>query len=249
MNMMLIASLVVSMAFLTFSAPPARAATTVDVTIASYAFNPTPVTIQVGDTVKWTNNDGVTHTVTSNTSVFNSGSIPNGGTFSYTFTTAGTYGYHCSIHTSMTGQVIVQSGGSVPTAPQNLLASAGDGYAQLSWSAPTSNGGSPITNYTVFRSTTSGSETTLVTIGNVTSYNDTSVTNGNTYYYMVAAVTVSGTGANSIEVSGAPVAPSGGEPTTSPFPWTIVIGAIIIVIVVIIIIYAMMARGKAKKKQ
>lgn len=228
--------------------PTARAATTVNVSISGYAFSPTPVTIQVGDTVKWTNNDGVSHTVVSDSSVFSSGNIPSGGTYSYTFTAAGTYGYHCSIHTYMTGEVIVQGSGSVPTAPQGLTGSAGDGYVKLSWSAPTSNGGSAITNYKVLRGTTSGAETTIATIGNVTTYNDTSVTNGNTYYYKVAAVTSVGTGASSSEVTGAPVAPIGGGSTTSSFPWSTVIIVIVIVIVVIIIIYAMMARGKAKKQ-
>jgi plastocyanin len=42
----------------------------------------------------------------------NSGNIPNGSSFSHTFTTAGSFSYHCSIHAGMTGTVVVNSGGS-----------------------------------------------------------------------------------------------------------------------------------------
>ena len=56
----------------------------------------------------WTNNDPVAHTVTSDNGVFASGNLSPGATFSYTFNTAGTYSYHCSIHTYMVGTVAVQ---------------------------------------------------------------------------------------------------------------------------------------------
>ena len=59
----------------------------------------------------------------------------------------------------------------------------------LSWSAP-SNGGAAITGYKVYRGTTSGNETLLTTLGNVTSFDDTGVSNGTTYYYKVSAVNV-----------------------------------------------------------
>jgi plastocyanin len=78
------------------------------VTIQGMAFSPLTLTVAVNTTVTWTNNDGVTHTVTSDAAVFNSGNVAPGGTFSYQFTTAGTYPYHCTIHNYMTGTVIVQ---------------------------------------------------------------------------------------------------------------------------------------------
>jgi plastocyanin len=78
------------------------------VSIEGMAFNPQTLTVAVNTTVTWTNNDGVTHTVTSDSSVFNSGNLVAGGTFSYKFTTVGTFTYHCSIHQYMTGTVIVQ---------------------------------------------------------------------------------------------------------------------------------------------
>jgi plastocyanin len=79
----------------------------VAVVLESFAFSPDNITVSVGTTVTWTNNDPVTHTVTSNTGLFSSGSLPPGGTFSFTFTQAGTFQYHCSIHTTMHGTVIV----------------------------------------------------------------------------------------------------------------------------------------------
>ena len=83
--------------------PPAN-----EVWIQNMAFNPSSITVPVNTTVKWTNKDGTTHTVTSNTTLFNSGNLGNGATFSFKFTTAGTFPYHCTIHSSMTASVIVQ---------------------------------------------------------------------------------------------------------------------------------------------
>jgi len=76
------------------------------VSIANYAFNPQQLTVKAGAEVTWTNNDSVTHTVTFDS--FNSGDIAPGGTYKHTFSDAGTFNYHCSIHTSMTGSIIVQ---------------------------------------------------------------------------------------------------------------------------------------------
>jgi plastocyanin len=70
------------------------------VTIVNFAFNPQKITVKTGAKVTWTNQDGVQHTVTSadgistsanKTSLFDSGNLSQGQTFSYTFTKAGTY--------------------------------------------------------------------------------------------------------------------------------------------------------------
>jgi|SRR5690242_4934672 len=79
-----------------------------DVSIKNFAFTSNNISVTKGTTVKWTNNDGVTHTVTADDGSFDSGSLTNGASFSHTFSTAGTYTYHCSIHTTMTGTVTVQ---------------------------------------------------------------------------------------------------------------------------------------------
>jgi len=78
------------------------------VTIQDFAFSPATITVAIGTTVTWTNEDSATHTVTSKTGLFNSGELSNGASFSYTFTAAGDYEYYCSIHPSMVGHVIVK---------------------------------------------------------------------------------------------------------------------------------------------
>jgi len=100
--------------------------------------------------------------------------------------------------------------GSAPTVPgaPTLSASAGNAVVHLTWTAP-SNGGSPISNYKVYRGTTSGGETLLTTLGNVTSYDDAAVTNGTTYFYRVSAQNAVGEGPQSNEVSATPQAGAG----------------------------------------
>jgi subtilase family serine protease len=97
---------------------------------------------------------------------------------------------------------------TVPYAPQNLKATAGNAQVALTWSAPLSNGGSPITSYNVYRSTTSGGEgqKPLATLGNVLAYIDTTVTNGQTYYYQVTASNSVGESIRSNEASATPSA-------------------------------------------
>ena len=78
------------------------------VSISNFAFDPTSITIKVGDAVSWTNNDSATHTVVAVDGSFKSGDLGQGATFENTFTTAGTFAYKCSIHPNMTGTVVVQ---------------------------------------------------------------------------------------------------------------------------------------------
>jgi len=100
----------------------------------------------------------------------------------YTITVTGTNG---SLSRTATVTVNVQT---VPSAPQNLLSTAGNGLVTLSWSAPSFSGGSPVTNYNVYRGTSSGNETLLMNAGNTLNYTDKTVTNGQTYYYQVTAI-------------------------------------------------------------
>jgi plastocyanin len=78
------------------------------VKIQNFAFSPASVTIKKGESVTWTNEDSASHTIVSDSNVFQSGSLANGQTFSFTFNTAGQFPYHCSIHPSMKAMVIVQ---------------------------------------------------------------------------------------------------------------------------------------------
>src|SRR5579871_2255207 len=76
--------------------------------LTTNAYNPNPITVSRGGTVMWVNNDSISHTSTSDTNVWNSGTIAPGASFSMTFPTAGTFPYHCTIHPNMVGTVTVQ---------------------------------------------------------------------------------------------------------------------------------------------
>ncbi len=76
--------------------------------LTTTAYAPNPVTIKVGDSITWVNNDSIAHTSTSNTSVWNTGTIVAGGSAKTTFNTAGSFPYHCAIHPGMVGTVTVQ---------------------------------------------------------------------------------------------------------------------------------------------
>jgi len=80
----------------------------VAVSIKQFAFTPNSVTIPVGGTVMWTNNEIIPHTVTADDGSFTSDTLNKGDTFSHTFTAAGTVAYHCTYHTNMKADVIVQ---------------------------------------------------------------------------------------------------------------------------------------------
>jgi plastocyanin len=80
------------------------------VSIKNFAFSPANITVKVGDTVTWTNNDTVAHTVTADSGSSDapdSGNIAPGTTYSFKFTKAATYIYHCAIHPNMQGSVTV----------------------------------------------------------------------------------------------------------------------------------------------
>ncbi|ARZ66009.1 putative copper-binding protein [Streptomyces albireticuli] len=85
-----------------------RRAAEVIVVIEGFKFVPQSVTIRPGDTVRWTNNDSATHTSTSDTGLWNSPHLTPGTSFRHTFPSAGTFGYHCAVHPSMTGSVTVR---------------------------------------------------------------------------------------------------------------------------------------------
>ncbi|MEM3567438.1 MAG: fibronectin type III domain-containing protein [Thermoplasmata archaeon] len=97
--------------------------------------------------------------------------------------------------------VVEVYGYGAPSAPRNLVAEIGDRKITLSWVQPASDGGSPITNYRIYRSTVSGTETPFAIIGNYTAYTDTNVTPGVTYYYQVAAINAIGEGNKSNEAN------------------------------------------------
>ncbi len=78
-----------------------------EVWIEGMAFSPSVITIAAGTTITWTNKASIAHTVTSDKGLFDSGDIGSNGTFSFKFTAAGSYPYHCAIHPSMKAKVVV----------------------------------------------------------------------------------------------------------------------------------------------
>jgi plastocyanin len=78
---------------------------TQNISIKSFAFDPSEVTIKVGTTVVWTNFDSVPHNIKSD--LFTSPLMNKGETFSYTYVSPGTFTYICGVHPSMKGTIIV----------------------------------------------------------------------------------------------------------------------------------------------
>ena len=113
-----------------------------------------------------------------------------------------------SVGATATVSISTNSSTTVPGAPNLTSATAGTGSVALAWTTPSSNGGSSITGYNVYRGTTSNGETLLATLGNVLSYTDTAATNGTTWYYKVTAVNAVGEGALSNERSATPTGPT-----------------------------------------
>ena len=84
------------------------------VTIKNFTFEPSTLTVKAGTTVTWTNQDSTSHQVASNPHPahtdlpgLDSGTLSQGQTYSFTFTTKGTFGYHCHLHPSMQGTIVV----------------------------------------------------------------------------------------------------------------------------------------------
>ena len=71
-------------------------------------FEPATLNITAGTTVRWSNDDKVPHTVTSDKGTWGSNEIPPGGDFTATFTQPGTFTYHCKLHKDMKGTIVVK---------------------------------------------------------------------------------------------------------------------------------------------
>lgn len=72
------------------------------------AFGQDPLTIAVGTTISWLNDDTTTHTSQADGNQWSSGNIAPGSRFNFTFASAGRFTYHCQIHPNMVGTIIVQ---------------------------------------------------------------------------------------------------------------------------------------------
>jgi amicyanin len=121
---------------------PAAESSAIAVDIKNYAFSPASLTVSVGDTVTWTNEDTAPHTVTvsDGPEKFASPTLQQGQTFSYTFTKAGTYSYYCAVHPDMKASVTVQGSTPPPTtttpAPPTTTTAAPTTTMTMPTSAP-----------------------------------------------------------------------------------------------------------------
>jgi plastocyanin len=113
------------------------------VTMPGKLYDPTQLSVLVGTSVTWKNDDSVNHTVTADGDAFASGYVPPGGTFTFTFAKQGHYAFHCTIHKFMRGEIdvfgLVLSGpeGPVPSGQRVVFA----GLAPPGTSSVTLRGG------------------------------------------------------------------------------------------------------------
>jgi fibronectin type 3 domain-containing protein len=133
-----------------------------------------------------------------------------------------------------------------PTEPAktlNLQAVAEGTNVTLTWDTPSSNGRSPITNYKIYRGTTPDGETLLTTVGNVSTYTDTGLTHGQTYYYKVSAVNDIGEGEQSNEVS-VTISETPPSSDNSQTGYWLLILLVVVVVVVLLVIFLLMRRRR-----
>lgn len=79
------------------------------VSIKNFVFDPADITVKVGETVTWVNNDSAPHTIVSdpNGAIFMSENLGQGQKYSFTFSQAGDFPYHCGLHPNMIGKITV----------------------------------------------------------------------------------------------------------------------------------------------
>jgi plastocyanin len=87
---------------------PAVSATEGSVTVQNFAFQPPQLTIAVGTTVTWTNHDTANHQIALDDGSFTGQSFGQGAITTHAFAAAGSFPYHCKIHPSMKGTIVVQ---------------------------------------------------------------------------------------------------------------------------------------------
>jgi plastocyanin len=119
-----VAALMASVAMLLALSPTAVSSAPADVhvSIVYRAYQPSTTTVNVGETVTWTNTALIQHTVTAVGGAFDSGRLNPQESFSVTFTKPGEYLYACMIHPTMKGTVIVRSAQVQPGPPQSVQA-------------------------------------------------------------------------------------------------------------------------------
>jgi len=150
----------------------------VSVTIMNFKFDPTPLTIPVGTTVTWTNQDTAPHTATSDPGsafVFDTGMLQKGQSGKITFNTAGTFTYFCTVHPNMHGTVTVTAAAANTSAapaipaPPIVAPPAIPAVAAPPVTVPTSTGAGSTTGATPNGATGGGTGSAATTGGNSSS--------------------------------------------------------------------------------
>jgi fibronectin type 3 domain-containing protein len=180
---------------------------------------PTGLTATAGNTqvaLSWTATSGATAYDVKRSTVSGSGyaviNSPTTNSYTNTGLTNGTTYYYVVAAKNASGssansaQVSATPNLSIPSVPTGLAATAGNAQVALAW-----NASSGATAYDVKRSTVSGSGYAVVSSPATTSYTNTGLTNGTTYYFVVSAKNAAGSSANSAQVSATPSAPVGGN--------------------------------------
>lgn len=148
-------------------APGQASAASYRVAMKGYAFGPAALSVHVGDTVTWTNQDTAPHDVktTSGPVSIHSPMLDKGQSWSFTFTTAGSYGYYCTVHPDMTARLVVQPAATT-AAPTHMhthtptgSAQHGTGGQQRATTAPAARTPTPTPTPTATRSTAASPST------------------------------------------------------------------------------------------
>lgn len=148
--------------------------------------------------VKRSTTSGGPYTTVGSPSItsFTNTSLTNGTTYYYVVTAVNSAG-----ESGNSNQASATPNVSIPAVPTGLVATAGNAQVSLSW-----NASSGATTYNVKRATASGGPYTTVGSPSITSFTNTGLTNGTTYYYVVTAVNTAGESGNSNQVSATPSA-------------------------------------------
>lgn len=183
-------------------ASAARAAT-IQVTVRNFEFSPAVVNIQPGDTVVWTNTGGTHNVMSEDHTSFGNEVRPAPWTYSHKFNTAGSFPYHCDLHTTLM-QGVVNVGAVAPTAPANLQAQAlSTTSIRLTWTDATGE-----TSYRVEMKTLGGTFQQVATADeDETSVDVSGLAPATGYIFRVRAENSSGSSAYTSEVLAATDAP------------------------------------------
>ncbi|MDG6224784.1 MAG: fibronectin type III domain-containing protein [Candidatus Thermoplasmatota archaeon] len=130
-----------------------------------------------------------------------------------------------------------------PTAPRNVISTAGSGSVRVTWDAPSSTGGLPLTGYNIYRTSTTKGSILIGDVGpDVLEYSDRNVVSGGTYLYRISAVNANGEGPQSESVEAYIT-------EKADHTLVIVVASMIVLVMIILAIALAVFLSRKKKKQ